>query len=29
MKKEAAIAAFEKKRDTEFSFLKGIELAKV
>jgi len=26
MKKEAAIAAFEKKRDVEFSFLKGIEL---
>jgi len=29
MKKDAAIAAFEKNRDTEFSFLKGIELAKV
>ena len=26
MKKEAAIAAFEKKRDSEFSFLKGIGL---
>jgi 3-isopropylmalate dehydratase small subunit len=29
MKKESAIAAFEKKRDDVFSFLKGIELAKV
>ena len=27
MKKEAAIAAYEKKRDTEFSFLGGIKLA--
>jgi len=29
MKKDSAIAAFEKKRDDVFSFLKGIELAKV
>jgi 3-isopropylmalate dehydratase small subunit len=29
MEKEATIASFEKKRDDVFSFLKGIELAKV